>query len=311
MKPYRKWIYLDWFAMACLVAADLAIPRMLQMTIDQGILRRDLGMVLRSVLIMIGLIAVSALATVGITVFSVKVSQSFAADVRRDLFAHLLSLSPGNLDRWQTGQLMTRLSSDIGQIAQFVFMTMRMFLRAPLMIVGSLVLMALTNWQLALIMLVLMPATLLVIAVYANKAQPLFVQVQRQLDRLNTVFQENLAGVRVVKAFVRAQHENKRFETLNTILMERNIRVGRFLAILLPILRYLVSLGIVAVVALGGVLAVRGSLAIGQIIAFNSYLLWVMMALTNLGMMVGFISASVSGAARARIEAAGGRVEVV
>jgi len=298
MKPYGKLIRLDWLAMICLVAADLAIPRMLQTTIDQGILRRDMGMVLQSVLVMVGLIAVSALATVGITVFSVRVSQSFAADIRRDLFAHLLALSPGNLDRWQTGQLMTRLSSDIAQISQFVFMTMRMFLRAPLMIVGSLVLMALTNWQLALIMLILMPATLLVVVAYANKAQPLFVQVQRQLDRLNSVFQENLAGVRVVKAFVRAQHENKRFEALNTHLMERNIRVGRFLAILLPILRYLVGLGIVAVVALGGVLAVRGSLAIGQIIAFNSYLLWVMMALTNLGMMVGFISASDASAQR-------------
>jgi len=298
MKPYRKLIGLDWFAMACLVAADLAIPRMLQTTIDRGILRRDVSMIWQSVLVMVGLIVVSAAATAGITVFSVRVSQSFAADLRRDLFAHILSLSPGNLDRWQTGQLMTRLSSDIAQIAQFVFMTMRMFLRAPLMIVGSLVLMALTNWQLALIMLVLMPATLLVFVVYANKAQPLFIQVQRQLDRLNTAFQENLAGVRVVKAFVRARHENERFEALNTDLMERNIRVGHFLAILLPILRYLVSLGIVAVIALGGVLAVRGSLAIGQIIAFNSYLLWVMMALTNLGMMVGFISASDASAQR-------------
>jgi len=298
MKPYRKLIGLDWLSMACLVAADLAIPRMLQMTIDQGIARRDPGMILQSALIMVGLIAISAAATVGITVFSVRVSQSFAADIRRDLFARVLSLSPGNLDHWQTGQLMTRLSSDIAQIAQFVFMTMRMFLRAPLMIVGSLVLMALTNWQLALIMLVLMPATILVFAVYANRAQPLFVQVQRQLDRLNTVFQENLAGVRVVKAFVRAQHENERFDMVNVNLMERGMRVGRFLAILLPILRYLVNLGIVAVIALGGVLAVRGGLSVGQIIAFNSYLLWIMMALTNLGMMVGFISASDASAQR-------------
>ncbi len=298
MKPYRKLVALGWLSMAFLVASDLAIPRMLQTTIDQGIARRDVGMVLQSALIMVGLIAVSALATLGITVFAVRVSQSFAADIRRDLFAHILALSPGNLDRWQTGQLMTRLSSDITQISQFVFMTMRMFLRAPLMIVGSLILMVLTNWQLALIMLFLMPATILVFSVYANKAQPLFMQVQRQLDRLNTVFQENLAGVRVVKAFARAQHENERFDVVNTNLMQQGIRVGRFLALLLPILRYLVHLGIVAVVALGGVLVVRGALSVGQIIAFNSYLLWIMMALTNLGMMVGFISASDASAQR-------------
>lgn len=298
MKPYRAQVALGWFSMTCLVAADLAIPRMLQTTIDQGIARRNPGMILQSALIMVGLIVISAAATVGITVFAVRVSQNLAADMRRDLFARVLSLSLGNLDHWQTGQLMTRLSSDNAQIAQFVFMTMRMFLRAPLMIVGSLILMVLTNWQLALIMLFLMPATTLVFVFYANKAQPLFMQVQRQLDRLNTVFQENLAGVRVAKAFVRAQHENERFDTVNVSLMERGIRVGRFLAILLPILRYLVNLGIVAVIGLGGVLAMRGALSVGQIIAFNSYLLWIMMVLTNLGMMVGFISASDASAQR-------------
>jgi ATP-binding cassette subfamily B protein len=298
MKPYRKLIGLSWLSMACLVAADLAIPRMLQTTIDQGIARRDTGVIVQSVLIMIGLIVISAAATVGITVLSVRVSQSLAADMRRDLFARVLSFSFGNFDRLQTGQLMTRLSSDNAQIAQFVFMTMRMFLRAPLMIVGSLILMVLTNWQLALIMLFLMPATILVFVFCANKAQPLFMQVQGQLDRLNTVFQENLSGVRVVKAFVRARHENERFDTVNVHLMERSIRVGRFLAILLPILRYLVNLGIIAVIALGGILAMRGTLSVGQIIAFNSYLLWIMMALTNLGMMVGFISASDASAQR-------------
>jgi ATP-binding cassette subfamily B protein len=298
MKPYRKQVWLGWFSMICLVAADLAIPRMLQTTIDQGIVAQDTGAIVQSALIMVGLILVSAAATVGITVLSVRVSQSLAADLRRSLFAHTLSLSFANLDRLQTGRLMTRLSSDIAQVAQFIFMTMRMFLRAPLMIVGSLILMVLTNWQLALIMLVLMPATLLVVALYANKAQPLFMQVQSQLDRLNTVFQENLSGVRVVKAFVRAQHELNRFDTVNSGLMDRSIRVGRFLAFLLPLLRYLVNLGIVAVIALGGVLAVRGTLSVGQIIAFNSYLLWVLMALTNLGMMVGFISSSDASAQR-------------
>jgi ATP-binding cassette subfamily B protein len=298
LRPYRRQVALGWLSMIFLVAADLAIPRMLQVTIDQGIARGDTSMILTSALVMIGLIAVSAVATVGITVMSVRVSQRLGADLRRDLFAHILSLSYGNVSRLQTGQLMTRLSSDIAQVSQFTFFTMRMFIRAPLMITGSLILMVLTNWRLALIMLLLMPATILVFVVYANKATPMFMRVQRQLDRLNTVFQENLAGVRVVKAFVRGDHERGRFDDVNVGLMERNIKVGRFLAVLLPILRYLVNLGIVAVIALGGYLAARGLLSVGQIVAFNSYLLWVMMALTNLGMMVGFISSSDASAQR-------------
>ena len=292
MKPYRKWIYLDWLSMACLVAADLAIPRMLQRTIDRGITQGDAGMILQSSLIMVGLILVSAAATVGITVCSVRVSQSLGADMRRDLFAKVVSLSFRNLDQWQTGQLMTRLSSDIQQITQFTFFTGRMFLRVPLMFLGSVIFMVVTDWRLALIMLFIIPAATVAFLWYANRAQPLFMQVQRRLDRLNTIFQENVAGVRVVKAFVRARHENERFDAVNVDLTDRNIHVGRFLAILLPTLNYFVNLGIVFVVGVGGLLAMRAQLSVGQIVAFNSYLLWVMMALGHLGMMVGFISAS-------------------
>ena len=292
IRPYRQQVILGWITMIVLVVSDLTIPRMLQSTIDQGITAGDMAVVIRSALIMVGLIAVSALATVGITVFSVRVSQRLAADLRHRLFAHVLTFSPGNLDRWPTGALMTRLSSDVAQVTQFVFMTMRMFVRAPLMLVGSLALMVFTSWRLALIMTVIMPAALVVFALYANRAQPRYVQVQRRLDRLNTRFQENLAGMRVVKAFVRGDHENARFGAVNTGLAERSIGVGRFLALLPPLLRYLINVGIVASVSVGGLLVIRGSATVGQIVAFNSYLLWMMGPLGHLGTMVSFISAS-------------------
>lgn len=298
MRPYRRLIVLNWLSMACLVAADLAIPRMLQRTVDRGIVAGDGGIILQSSLIMVGLILVSAAATVGITVCAVRTSQRLGADLRRDLFARVLSLSFHSLDQWRTGQLLTRLSSDIQQVTQFTFFTGRMFLRVPLVFVGSLVLMTLTNWRLALIMLFIIPAASIVFLWYANRAQPMFMQVQRRLDRLNTILQENVAGVRAVKAFVRASHENARFGQVNVDLTERSIRVGRFLAILPPTLNYLVNLGIVFVVGVGGLLAMRGQLSLGQILAFNSYLLWVMMALGHLGMMVSFISASAASAQR-------------
>lgn len=298
MRPYRRLIVLNWFSMVCLVAADLAIPRMLQQTVDRGILARNEGVILQSSLVMVGLILVSAAATVGITVCAVRTSQRLGADLRRDLFARVLSLSFHNLDQWRTGQLLTRLSSDIQQVTQFTFFTGRMFLRVPLVFVGSLTLMALTNWRLALIMLFIIPAATIVFLWYANRAEPMFMQVQRRLDRLNTILQENVAGVRAVKAFVRAAHENARFGQVNDGLTERSIRVGRFLAILPPTLQYLVNLGIVFVVGVGGVLAMRDQLSLGEILAFNSYLLWVMLSLSHLGMMVSFISASAASAQR-------------
>ena len=298
MRPYRRLIVLNWLFMACLVSADLAIPRMLQRTVDRGIVAGNGSIILQSSLIMVGLILVSAAATVGITVCAVRTSQRLGADLRRDLFARVLSLSFHNLDQWRTGQLLTRLSSDIQQVTQFTFFTGRMFLRVPLVFAGSLTLMALTNWRLSLMMLFIIPAATIVFLWYANRAQPLFMQVQRRLDRLNTILQENVAGVRAVKAFVRAAHENARFGKVNDDLTERSIHVGRFLAILLPTLHYLVNLGIVFVVGFGGVLAMRGQLSLGEILAFNSYLLWVMMSLGHLGMMVSFISASAASAER-------------
>ena len=144
MKPYRKLIGLSLLLMVCLVAADLAIPRMLQTIIDKGIARRDMGVILQSGLVMVGLTLVSAATTVGNMLLAVRISQNVATDVRRDLFARVLSLSFGNFDRLQTGSLMTRLSSDNSQIAQLILMSLRSFIRAPLMIVGSLVLMVLT-----------------------------------------------------------------------------------------------------------------------------------------------------------------------
>jgi len=298
MRPYRKLIILNWLFMACLVAADLAVPRMLQRTVDRGIVAGNWDVILQSSLIMVGLILVSAAATVGITVCAVRTSQRLGADLRRDLFAQVLSLSFHNLDQWRTGQLLTRLSSDIQQVTQFTFFTGRMFLRVPLVFVGSLTLMALTNWRLSLMMLFIIPVATVIFLWYTNRAQPMFMQVQRRLDRLNTILQENVAGVRAVKAFVRAAHENARFGKVNDDLTERNIRVGRFLAILPPTLSYLVNLGIVFVIGVGGLLAMRGQLSLGEILAFNSYLLWVMMSLSHLGMMVSFISASAASAQR-------------
>ncbi|MGA9347546.1 MAG: ABC transporter ATP-binding protein [Anaerolineae bacterium] len=292
VKPYGRLAVLGLLLLAVVVAVDLALPRLVQQLINTGIRQRDMGAILNVSLIMIGLTLVSAAGTVGSMLFAVRVSQMAATDMRRELFVHIQSFSFANLDRLQTGQLVTRLTSDISQVAQFIWMTMRSFVRAPLMIVGSLILVFLTNWQLGLLMLVLMPITIVIFMFYASKAQPLFMQVLRKLERLNTILQENLAGVRVVKAFVRAGHENRRFDTANVDLMGRAIRVERMLAVLSPTLRLLVNLGLVAVVWFGGVQVVEGTLNVGELVALSNYVWWVIMPLVMLSLSVGFISSA-------------------
>ncbi len=292
VKPYGRLVVLGLLLLAVVVAVDLALPRLMQELINTGIRQRDMGVILNISLIMVGFTLVSTTGTVGSMIFAARVSQMAATDLRRELFVHIQSFSFANLDRLQTGQLVTRLTSDISQVAQLIWTTMRSFVRAPLMIAGSLILVFLTNWQLGLLMLVLMPITIVIFMFYASKAQPLFMQVQRKLDRLNTILQENLAGVRVVKAFARAGHENRRFDTANVDLMGRTIRVERMLAVLSPTLRLLVNLGLVAVVWFGGAQVVKGDLSVGEIVALSNYVWWVVWPLAMLSLSVGFVSSA-------------------
>lgn len=298
LKPYQGSIALSMVLLICLVVTDLSIPRLIQTLIDTGIRQRDMNSILNTSLIMLGLTILSALLTVSSMLIAVRVSNKVAADIRRASFVQTQSFSFGNLDRLQTGQLLTRMTSDITQIGQLVFQIMRSFVRAPLMILGSLVLLAITNWQVALMMAILMPAAVGIFIFYAAKAQPLFMKVQKKLSRLNTILQENLAGVRLIKAFVRADHENKRFGIANVDLLDQSIKVDRMLAFLLPTLRLLVNLGFVAVIWFGGIRVIDSSLTVGELVALNNYIFWALFPLINLGMMVGFISSADASAQR-------------
>ena len=292
LRPYRAKLALGILLLSITVATDLSVPRLMQIIVDRGIRQRDMQTILTMSAAMIGVTVVGVVVTIANMLLAVRVSQQVGAELRQSLFERIQSFSSGNLDRLQTGQLMTRLSSDITQVTQLVVMSMRMFVRAPLMIVGSLVPIFLTSWQIGSWMVLLMAGVIVLFGWYVGRAQPFFLQVQKRRDRLNTIFQENLAGVRVVRAFVRAVHENQRFGVANTDLAAQSMRVGRLLAVLLPTVRWLVNLGLVAVVWFGGGQVVRGSLSLGQIIALNNYIFWVMFPLLNVGMSVGFISSA-------------------
>ena len=298
LRPYWKAALLAFLMLVSVVAVDLAMPRLLQKVVDQGIARHDLPMIVNTALFMISVSALGALLAIGNTVLAVRVSQNFGHDLRSALFRKVQTLSFGDLGRLQTGQLMVRLTSDVALVQQLVMMVLRLLTRAPLMMIGSIVLLVVTSRQLAAMMLVLLPATLTTVYLFASKTQPLFVQVQQRLDRLNTVLQENLAGVRVVKAFTRAEHESKRFDQANQALMSETVHVLQVMAVLTPSMRLFLNLGIVAVVWFGGVGVIAGRVTVGQIMAFTNYLTSTMMPLTLLAMMVGQISAASASAQR-------------
>jgi len=298
VSPYRKEAILSMALLLGVVVTDLSIPRLTQQVIDQGILKQDLNAILTASSLMLGAAVLGALFFIGNTIFSVRVAQGVGADLRSTLVRKIQTFSYGNLDHLQTSQLLVRTTSDVNQVQTIVQLSLRILTRAPLWMIGSIVMLILTSWQLALLMLALTPLIWGLIWIIGAKAQPLFLGVQKKLDKLNQVLQENLAGVRVVKAFVRSEHENKRFDDVNINLMNENIRVMQLLALLIPTMMFLVNIGIVGVVWLGGNMVIQGDLTVGEIVASINYLSYSLFPMLMLGGMVGPLSAADASAAR-------------
>jgi len=281
-----------------LVVLDLSIPRLIQRLIDHGILAHDRGLVVRTSLLMLGVSALSVLVAVGNNDLSVRVGESVARDLREALFLKIQTFSYGNLDRQKTGQLMVRLTSDTGSVQRLMQITLRIGTRAPLLMLGSLVLMISTSPTLALTMLPLLLVTSGLILFFLVKQEPMFRFLQQRLDRMNTVLQENVAGIRLVKAFVREPFEEQRFDVSNQAYCEESAKVMRFAAWMPPALTLCVNVGLVVVIWAGGLASARGALSIGQIVAFTNYLLTTMTPLVMMTMLSNIWASGIASAKR-------------
>jgi ATP-binding cassette subfamily B protein len=298
VRPYR-WVSVLLFITVVLpVTMELVVPRALHFVIDQGIEPGDMNAILGGSAVMLGAAFVGVLATLGQGICRAQLSQGLAYDMRNALFTHIQTFSFANLDHMHTGQLMTRLSSDVNIVRMFVSNGLALLLRALLMVVGSVVMMLVIDWQLACIMLVMLPLAALLIGFVMRLARPMFILVQEKLAALNTSVQENLAGVQVVKAFVRERFEINRFQGYNQDYMDENIRVGRLMAVPLPLLMILTNLGIVAVVWFGGMSVFDGRLSLGELVAFNNYLLIGMAPIRLLANILTLVSRAEASAER-------------
>jgi ATP-binding cassette subfamily B protein len=286
LAPYWRWALLAPLLMALEVAMDLLQPRLIQRIVDEGVARGDMSVVLSTGMLQVGVALIGAVAGIGCGFFAVLAGQGTGADLREALFRKVQSLAFGNLDRLESGGLITRLTNDVSQVQELVMMLLRVMVRVPLLLVGSLILAVITSPRLALIFLVLMPLIGVALVWIIRRMFPLFGEVQRRLDALNTVMQENLAGVRVVKAFARADHEGARFAGANDRLMEQNTLALRTSAITMPFMMLVLNFGLVAALWLGGVQVQRDGLQVGQLIAFINYLTQTLMSLMMMSMLV-------------------------
>ncbi len=276
VKPYRKQALVSLLLLTAVVGMDLSIPRLIQKIIDQGIHQHNQQVVIDTGLLMLGITLLSVFFAVGSHILSVRVGESVARDIREALFLKIQSFSFGNIDRLNTGQLMVRLSSDTSAVQRVAQVTLRIGTRSTLLMIGSLTLMIKTSSSLALTILPLLLITSSLIIFFVVKMEPLWSSVQRQLDRLSTVLQENIAGIRLIKAFVRADFEFTRFNKANQAFAKDSISVMKFMASMPPLLTMCINAGMVLVIWVGGLDAVHGELSIGQVVAFTNYLLTTM-----------------------------------
>jgi ATP-binding cassette, subfamily B, multidrug efflux pump len=298
MRSYRKVVIFGVVTVILPVAMELLVPRMLQFVVDKGIRGGDMTNIVRGSAIMLAAAIFGAAATLGQGLCRAILSQGMAFDIRNDLFRHIQSLSFANLDRMQTGGLMTRISSDVNLVRMFSSNGLSLLLRAVLMIVGSLIMVLILDVRLALVMVFCLVVAAGIIIGFTRKVQPLFGVVQEKLSALNTTLQENLAGIRVVKAFVRERFEMSRFGEYSQDYMRQHIRVGRITALVSPLLAILTNVGIVAMVLLGGRDVIGGRLTLGELIAFTNFFMIGMTPLMMLGNLVSMVSRAETSAAR-------------
>jgi ATP-binding cassette subfamily B multidrug efflux pump len=298
VKPYWKQSVAALALLVSVVAMDLAIPKLIQRIIDDGIAANNLKLIINTTLIMLTLSITSAVFSVGMNYFSVYAGEGVARDLRDALFSKIQQFSYGNLDRMVTGQLIVRLTSDISMIQRITRMLLRIGTRAPLLMIGSLVLMVSTNPTLALYILPLLLLTGGLIVFFVSRMGSRYMVVQEKLDLLNTVLQENIAGIRVVKAFVQDKFESDRFKESNQNYTNRSVEVMQLMALMSPTVLGLINIGIVLIIWIGGGQVISGSFSLGEIVAFTNYLLTTMSPLMILVMISQVVASGSASAER-------------
>lgn len=285
LKPYWKAVLLAPLLMIGEVFFDLMQPRILADIVDNGVMTGDLGHIQKMGALMLVFALLGAVTGIGCGIFATYASMNFGKDIRMDLFSKVQNSSFRNLEKWTTGSLITRLTADVVQLQNFVQMLLRMMVRSPFTVLGSMIMAFMISVKLTLILIVAVPILLLVIIYIVKIGMPLFVRVQTALDGLNSVIRENLAGIRVVKAFVRADFEKQRFGRANEEYRESSIKANLIMATMMPIMLFVLNIVIVLVLAYGGKLHSVGGLQVGELVAFINYVTQLLFNLMMLSMI--------------------------
>ncbi|GAA0452080.1 ABC transporter ATP-binding protein [Alkalibacillus silvisoli] len=283
--PYRFHMIIAWALMLIELGVELMLPFILMRMVDEGILVQDINNVVFWGAIMIGLALLSFAAGIGNSFFAAHVTFKFGYDVRGKLFEKVQSFSFKNLNEYPTSSLITRFTNDVRQVQNGVFMALRIMLRAPLLVLGGVTMAFIVNWRIALIFLISVPILLFFLTWVLKKGSQLFEKVQARLDNVNRVMQENLAGIRLIKAFLRRDHEQDRFVGANTGLMTEMKKSLRLIETSMPILLLVMNLSLLFILWFGYAEVNNNNATEGEIVAIINYALRVSMAISMFGFL--------------------------
>lgn len=272
VKKYWKLFLLSVSFLVVEAVGDLLQPTIMANMVDVGVANNDMDYVLRMGGIMLLVTAFGAIGAVGRNIVSSHTSQRFGADLRLDLFKKVQSLSSHSLNKFDTASLITRLTYDITQVKDFVHRMMRIFVKAPILCIGSIIMAVYLSPPMSLVLAIVVPVIGVLIIFNLKIGYPFFRKVQKAMDKLNGVMREHLGGIRVVKAFNRSEYENKRFKGANDHLASVTKKAMRVMAVFSPSITLTVNLGIVAVLWFGGYSVRAGNMEVGKVIAFINYM---------------------------------------
>lgn len=305
MKRYLKYIKPYWYAfilgpvlMITEVVGEVVLPAYMAKIINIGAANRDVPYIVGTGITMVIIAFIMMGGGIGGAWFASKASISFGADLRNDCFRKVQKFSFTNIDTFSTGSLVTRLTNDITQVQNLIMMGLRMMLRAPGMLIGAIIMAFSMNAGLARLFLVIMPIMIVVITIIMRTAFPRFTLMQKKLDKVNSNIQETLQNVRVIKSFVRGRYEEERFSEANEDLKDSSLRAFKVVILQMPLMAFFMNATTLLVVWMGGKQVLVGEMPVGNLTAFTTYIVQVLMSLMMLAMVLLQSSRAIASARR-------------
>ncbi len=282
MRKYRKFAILCPLFMVLELSSDILIPYLMSLIVDVGIMTRDVSYITRTGGIMIAIALVGMIIGIMSAHYGAIAGYGFAAEIRKASFEKIQTFSFANLDQFSVSSLITRLTTDANTVGMTTMMSLRMAIRAPFMMVFALIMAFNINRELARVFLVSLPLLTIILVVILGKARPLFELLQKKVDAVNSITQENLTGIRVVKSFNREDFEEAKFKKGNDELRDTALRAVTIIVAFMPVITVTIFSTIIAVLWIGGLQITAGSMGKGELISFIAYITQVLMAIMML-----------------------------